>query len=260
MAEVAGLATAVVLAGLTWLVSLVQRDASLADRIWPLMIAGAGWAYALVLPAMGPRALAVLALASLWALRLALFIHWRNHGQGEDRRYQALRARHGPHFGAKSLWLVFGLQAVLAWLVSAPLLAARTAPATFSASAVAGLALALCGLVYEAVADAQLARFRRDPAQRGQVMDRGLWRNSRHPNYFGEACVWWGLWLAVADAGLPGALALVSPLLMTWLLLRVSGVRLLEHDMAERRPAYRDYIARTPAFVPGPRKRVPPAG
>lgn len=253
MAEAgAGLAAAAALGLLTWLCSLVRQDASLADRVWPLKIAGAGWTYALLLPGAGPLAGALLALASLWALRLALFLSWRNWGAGEDRRYRAMRARHAPHFAARSLVLVFGLQALLAWLVSAPLLAARLAAPQWPALAWLGGALALFGIVYEAVADAQLAAFRREPAHAGQVMDRGLWRHSRHPNYFGEACTWWGLWLMAAGSGPAGLAAIVSPLLMTWLLLRVSGVRLLEQDIGERRPAYRDYVARTNAFLPGP--------
>lgn len=250
-----GLAVAATLAAVTWLISLWRRDASLADRIWPLMIAGAGVAYGVLLPGAGPRAMAVLGIAGLWALRLAGFISWRNWGHGEDRRYKAMRERHGERFGRRSLVWVFGLQAGLAWLVSAPLLAARLAPPQIGVLAATGLALALFGLAFEAVADAQLARFKRDPRNRGQVMDRGLWRTTRHPNYFGEACVWWGLWLAVADAGWAGALAVLSPAIMTVLLLRVSGVRLLEADIADRRPAYRDYVRRTNAFFPGPRRQ-----
>ena len=245
------------LALLLWIASLRLRDASIADRFWPVFIALAGLIFALQgTTELDLRLQLMLAVTLAWALRLALFITWRNWGHGEDRRYRAMRERHAPHFARKSLVIVFGLQAVLAWIVSAPLFAARTAesagPLTW-----AGGALALFGLVYEAVADAQLARFRADPAHRGQVMDRGLWRHTRHPNYFGEACVWWGLWTMVAATGWPGWLAVVSPLLMTLLLLRVSGVSLLEEDISERRPAYRAYVARTNAFFPGPRRRTP---
>lgn len=251
-----GLGVSLALAALCWLASLVRRDASLADRIWALMIVGAGWSYALLQPAPSIRLSALLAVASAWALRLSLFIIWRNWGQGEDRRYQAMRAEHGPRFAWRSLWSVFGLQALLAWGVSAPFLAAARATTPLGWLDAVGLALALFGLVYEAVADAQLARFKARPEHRGQVMDRGLWRHSRHPNYFGECCVWWGLGLSALAGGAAAAWSLVSPLLMTVLLLRVSGVRLLEQDIAERRPAYRDYVARTPAFLPGPRRAV----
>ncbi|RYF60921.1 MAG: DUF1295 domain-containing protein, partial [Comamonadaceae bacterium] len=221
----AGLLVALALAALCWLVSLQRRDASLADRVWGLMIVGAGWTYALLLPTPSTGLLAMLAVASLWALRLSLFITWRNWGHGEDRRYQAMRQEYGERFAWRSLWSVFGLQALLAWIVSAPFLAATGGPASLGWLGAPGLALATFGLIYEAVADAQLARFKADPAHKGQVMDRGLWRNSRHPNYFGECCVWWGLGLAaLAAGGLAAWWCLVSPLLMTVLLLRVSGV------------------------------------
>lgn len=259
-AALAGLAFSAALAFATWLASLARRDASLVDRVWSLCIAGAGAVYFVLLPAQDvPRGLVVLLVAAAWALRLSLFISWRNWGQGEDRRYRRIRERNQPHFGFKSLYLVFGLQAVLAWVVSAPLLVAMYSGAVLGLLDLAGLALAVFGLVYESVADAQMARFNGDPGNDGKVMDRGLWRHTRHPNYFGECCVWWGLWLvAVGGAGWDAAWSAVSPLLMTVLLLRVSGVRLLEQDIADRRPAYRDYIARTNAFVPGPVRRETP--
>lgn len=243
-----GLAAAACIVVVTWIASLVQRDVSLVDRVWSICIVAAGCAYALVLPVHGPRAAWVLGLAGLWALRLSLYITVRNWGHGEDRRYQAIRARNEPGFAFKSLYLVFALQAVLAWIVSAPLLAAVAGTRAWSAIDSAGLLLAAFGLVFEAVADAQMSRFKGDAAHKGKVMDRGLWRFSRHPNYFGEFCVWWGLWLMALGAG--GGWSIVSPLLMSVLLLKVSGVTLLEADMSERRPTYRDYIARTPAFFP----------
>nr|WP_145549503.1 DUF1295 domain-containing protein [Variovorax boronicumulans] len=255
-AALAGLVFTLGLGGLTWLASLVRRDVSLVDRVWAVLIVGAGWVYVVRLPDAGLRGLLMLLLASLWALRLSLFITWRNWGHGEERRYQEIRARNEPGFAFKSLYLVFALQAVLAWLVSAPFLAAARSGGAFGPLDALGLALAAFGLVFEAVADWQLARFKADPVHRGQVMDRGLWRYSRHPNYFGEACVWWGLWLAaLSGTGWAGAWSIVSPLLMTVLLLKVSGVRLLEKNIGERRPAYRAYVARTNAFFPGPVRR-----
>lgn len=252
-----GLALAAVLALLTWLASLVRRDVSLVDRTWSLMIAGPAVVYFMAPSGAfsqgADRGAWMLAVLLAWAVRLATYVTWRNWGHGEDRRYQAIRARNQPNFGFKSLYLVFGLQAVLAWIVSAPLLVGIASTAPLGPLDAAGLALAAFGVVFEALGDAQMARFKADPAHRGQVMDRGLWAYTRHPNYFGEACVWWGLWLvAVSGAGVPGAWSVVSPLLMTVLLLKVSGVSLLEKDIAERRPAYRDYVARTNAFLPGP--------
>jgi steroid 5-alpha reductase family enzyme len=258
VAEVAlaGLAWTASLALLTWVVSLVRHDASLVDRMWPVFIVGAGLVYFALLPVQTVRGLWMAVLGAAWAVRLCLYITWRNWGHGEDRRYQAIRARNQPNFGFRSLYLVFALQAVLAWIVSAPFLPGMLAARPLGVLDVLGAALALFGIFFEAIGDAQMARFRSDPKNAGQVMDRGLWRYTRHPNYFGEACVWWGIWLmAMGGAGWSGAWSVVSPLLMTWLLLKVSGVRMLEADIGERRPAYREYIARTNAFVPGPVRR-----
>lgn len=249
----AGLAWIALLALCTWAVSLWRHDVSLIDRVWGPCIAGAGCVYLWMQPAVEPRGAAMAALGLAWGVRLAAFITWRNWGHGEDRRYQAIRARNQPNFGWRSLYLVFGLQMVLAWIVSAPFLAGVQSGGPFGWLDGAGLALAAFGIVFEAVGDAQMARFKGVPANRGQVMDRGLWRYTRHPNYFGEACLWWGLGcMALGGSGWAGAWTLASPLLMTVLLLRVSGVALQEQDIAERRPAYREYIARTNAFVPGP--------
>ena len=253
-AALAGLAVTASLAFLIWLASLARHDASLVDRVWGAFIAGAGVAYALDLGASDARSVAMLALVVAWALRLAVYVSWRNWGHGEDRRYREIRARNQPNFALKSLYLVFALQALLAWWVSAPLLAAFATSGVvrpFSPLDAAGFSLAAFGIAFEALADAQLARFKADPANRGRVMDRGAWRATRHPNYFGECCVWWGLWLMALGAGGWGAAwGVISPALMTFLLLKVSGVGLLEKDIAERRPAYRDYIERTSAFVP----------
>jgi steroid 5-alpha reductase family enzyme len=250
-----GLALACAIALPTWAASLPLRDASLADRAWAGFIAAPAVLYALLLGA-DTRLAVMLALLLAWALRLTVYVTRRNWGHGEDRRYQAIRARNQPRFELKSLWLVFGLQAVLGWVVGWPALAASARHAAWTGWDTLGAAVAAAGLLTEAVADAQLARFKRDPANKGHVMDRGLWRYSRHPNYFGEACVWWGLGLmGLAAGGWAAAWCLASPLLMTVLLLRVSGVTLLEQDIIERRPAYRDYIARTSAFIPWPPRR-----
>src|SRR5690606_14087259 len=158
------------------------------------------------------------------------------------------RRSHSPGFWWKSFIMVFLLQGVLAWLASLVILAALASPRGLGVVELAGLAIALAGFLWEAVADWQLSRFKANPANAGRVMDLGLWRYSRHPNYFGDCLFWWGLALIALAAG--HVWALVSPLLMTLLLVKVSGVSLLESDIAERRPAYRDYIRRTPAFIP----------
>jgi steroid 5-alpha reductase family enzyme len=242
-----GLLACAVLAALTWVASLPLRDVSIADIAWGWLVVAPGLVAAAVL-APGPRALPVLAIAVVWAVRLSLYIAARHLGQPEDHRYQAIRARNQPGFEFRSLYLVFGLQALLGWIVSAPLVASVASRMAWNALDTAGAALALFGFASEAVADAQLARFKSDPANRGRVMDRGLWRYSRHPNYFGEFCTWWGLGLVAVAGG--AAWALVSPLVMSVLLLRVSGVTLLEAAMPQRRPGYAEYARRTNAFFP----------
>lgn len=252
-----GLALTAALAALTWIASLIQRDASLVDRMWSILIGGAAALYAWLLPMHGARAAWLLGLVVVWAVRLSVYITARNWGHGEDRRYQAIRARNEPNFARKSLYRVFGIQAVLAWIVSMPFLVGMATPSPLSVLDYVGIVIAVIGIVFEAVGDAQLSYFKRDPGNAGQVMDRGLWRYTRHPNYFGETCIWWGVWLiAISGGGLAALWSVIAPLQMTFLLLKVSGVTLLEKDISERRPAYRDYVARTNAFFPGlPRRK-----
>jgi steroid 5-alpha reductase family enzyme len=238
------------LAVATWAVSVARRDVSIVDRIWSLMILAAGGTYALAGQPTSERALAVLTLLALWALRLAAHITVRGWGEPEDRRYRAIRARNEPGFAWKSLYLLFGLQALLAWVISLPLLAVLNTTRPLGWLEAIGAALWLTGFAIESVADWQLVRFRSLPINRGRVLDTGLWRYSRHPNYFGEFLVWWGFFVMALPAG--GWWSFVSPILMTLLLLRVSGVALLEQDIAERRPAYRDYARNTNAFFPAP--------
>ena len=239
---------------LVWVLATAKRNAAIVDVFWSLFFLLGATAQALTAQPESLRATLVLVLVAIWALRLSAFLAWRNWGEPEDRRYVAIRARNQPGFAWKSLFLVFLLQAVLAWLVGAPLAAAIASHAPLGLLDALGALLLLGGLGCETLADLQLARFRRDPASHGRVLDRGLWRYSRHPNYFGECCVWWGFYLIACAGG--GAWTVFAPALMTLLLLRVSGVTLLEKDIAERRPAYREYVARTNAFFPGPRRPV----
>ncbi len=250
-----GLATAAGLATLVWIVSLVRRDVSIVDVFWGTGFVVLAWTWCAALQAEHPRAWLVLGLVTVWGVRLAVHIGRRNHGRGEDPRYAAMRARSPRTFAWTSLVTVFGLQAALMWVIALPLFAALRSPEPRALGAWdgAGVALWTLGFLFEAVGDAQLAAFKRDPANRGRVMDRGLWAWTRHPNYFGEACLWWGFGL-VALAVPGSAWALVSPALVTALLLRVSGVTLLEQHMAAR-PGWAEYAARTSAFLPWPPKR-----
>jgi steroid 5-alpha reductase family enzyme len=247
-----GLGVVAVAAFCTWLLSLRLRNVAVVDSLWSLMFLMTACTYALGAPRVGPRAGLMLLLVGVWAVRLCLYITLRNAGQGEDRRYQAIRARNEPHFGLRSLYLVFGLQAALAWVISLPLLGSILSPGPLRALDMAGAGLWLVGFTFEAGGDWQLARFKARPANRGKVMDRGFWRFTRHPNYFGDFCVWWGFYLIAVSAGAWWSIA--GPLVMSLLLLRVSGVVLLEKDIGQRRPSYEDYVRRTNAFFPGPTK------
>jgi len=242
-----------------WLVSLVRRDVSIVDIWWGPGFALLGAVAFALGPAGSPRRALLFGLVTIWSARLAGYLAWRNHGQREDPRYARMRRHHGVRFPFVSLATVFGLQAVLQWFVSLPLQLAQLVPGTrpLGAFDALGVALFATGLFFETVGDAQLARFKADAANRGRVMDRGLWRYTRHPNYFGDCLVWWGLF-AIAAATPAGPWTIASPLLMTFLLLRVSGVALLERSLVRTRPAYRDYIERTSAFFPRrPRERHP---
>jgi steroid 5-alpha reductase family enzyme len=246
----AALPALLVAATFTWLLSLPMRNVAIVDSLWSLMFFAAGVIYGLGSDPRAPRLSLVLWMLVIWALRLSIYITARNIGKGEDHRYQALRARNEPGFAWKSLYLVFWLQAVLAWIISLPIMGAFAGNAPLGILDWAGVALWLTGFVFEAGGDWQLSRFKKNPANAGQVMNRGLWRYTRHPNYFGEFCIWWGFWLIALSAG--AWWALPGPLLISFLLLRVSGVTLLEKDIGNRRPQYADYVLKTNAFFPGP--------
>ena len=253
----AGLGSVLALMLATWVASLVRRDASLVDRVWGLSFVVLALTYAGLGGGDGARTWLMVALVAVWGLRLSIYLTWRNWGDGEDKRYQAMRRRTSGSFALKSLVTVFGLQAVLAWLISLPLLAAATAVEPVGLTWLDGLAVVLwlVGFVFEAGGDWQLSRFLADPANRGKVMDRGLWRYTRHPNYFGDTLVWWGLGLFALPAG--AWWALVGPAVMTVLIVRVSGVALTDQQMAggSRRHGYEEYVRRTNAFFPGPPRR-----
>jgi len=236
-----------------WLVSLRLRDASIVDIAWAPGFAVISWCSAIATGTLSTRGWLILILVNAWAVRLALHIYARH--RDEDHRYAAMRAKHGKRWWWWSLFQVFWLQGLLCWLISWPLQLAVTHAPALNVLDTAGFAIATAGFMYEAIADWQLMRFRADPANAGKVMDRGLWRWSRHPNYFGDAVMWWGYFLVGLAAG--GAWwSIAAPVVMTFLLLRVSGVTLLEDTITERRPAYADYIRRTSAFVPLPSRTV----
>jgi len=238
-----------------WALALHLRDVSVIDVAWGPALALVALVAALAGGGDPVRRWLVLGLTAAWGGRLAAHLAWRKRAHpGEDRRYRAMRARHPRRFELRSLATVFAPQAALVLLVSLPLQVGARRAAPLGPAAVAGLALFALGVAFESIADLQLARFSAQPANAGRVMDRGLWRYTRHPNYFGDACVWWGLWL-VASAGGATWWTAVGPAAMTLLLVRGSGKRLLERDIAQRRPGYAEYVRNTSGFIP-----LPPRG
>ncbi len=234
-----------------WIVSLRIKDASVVDIFWGLGFIVLNGVYFAFTDGFITRKTLLAVLVMVWGLRLATYIGSRHQGKGEDKRYQAFRVAGGKNYWWISFFQVFVLQAVLLLLISAPLLAAQISslPHRLTILDYAGTGLWVIGFLFEAVADVQLARFKSKPSNTGKVMQGGLWRYTRHPNYFGEAVLWWGYFLiALSVPG--GYLTVFSPLLMTFLLLRVSGVALLEKSLSASKPEYQEYIETTSAFIP----------
>jgi len=242
--------------GILWIASLRLRNASIVDIFWGANFALVAWLYLATTDGFRPRGVLVATLVTLWGLRLSIHIGRRNHGAGEDYRYRAMRDSWGTRFRWVSLFTVFLLQGLILWIVSFPIWQAMRSGAPAALTWIDGLGVALfaVGFLFESVGDRQLARFKADPANRGKLLASGLWRYTRHPNYFGDAVVWWGL--TVVALATPGAAwTLVSPLLMTGLLRKVSGVALLERRLRQSKPGYREYVERTSAFFPWPPRR-----
>jgi steroid 5-alpha reductase family enzyme len=242
-----------VVLGATFLVALRVGRHAVVDVAWGLgFVAVAATAYLLSADEGDPtRRLLVLVLTGVWGLRLAWHIWRRSRGHGEDPRYDALLARAPGSRNAYALRQIYGTQALVLWFVSLPVQVAAFETPPPNVLTWVGVAVWAVGLFFEAVGDHQLHRFRSDPTSKGKVLDTGLWRYTRHPNYFGDACVWWGLSL-VAFSAWPGVLTVLSPVVMTWLLAKGTGKPLLEKGMASRRPGYDDYVARTSGFFPLP--------
>jgi steroid 5-alpha reductase family enzyme len=249
------LAAAFAMMTLCWMVSLPLRDVSIVDILWAPAFAAVGWICAALDPAIAPRGWLVLGLISLWAVRLGSHILARRVRLGrEDYRYAAIRAKRGPNFPLTSLLWIFWLQALLLWIISFPIQAAIAAALPLNALDPAGGLIAFAGIVIEAVADAQLTRFRALADSKDRVLDTGLWAWSRHPNYFGDFLLWWGLWLVAMAGGAP-LWIVIGPVVMSALLLHYSGAGLMEDTITDRRPAYRDYIRRTSLFFLWPPRR-----
>lgn len=250
-AFVDGLVVSTVAFSALWLLSLALRNASIVDVFWGLgfVVVGTYYLTALSTPPTA-RLWLVISLVTLWGLRLSIHIGIRNAGAGEDFRYRKWRDEAGADFWWVSFFKVFLMQAVVLWVVSSPVKLAQGggAPSDWSVLDLVALTMWIIGFLFEVVSDWQLARFKKDPANAGQVMRSGLWSLSRHPNYFGEALLWWGIGMLAFPIG--GWHSFLGPLLITFLLIKVSGVAMLDAALEERRIGYADYIRSTPSFLP----------
>ena len=240
----------------TWIVSALIKNASIVDIVWGAGFAVTSWVLALTIDGNSGRQTLLAVMVGLWGVRLAVYLGRRNIGHGEDWRYAAWRKQSGKKFVWVSLVKVFGLQGTLMWIVSLPVQFgnADDSPGV-GPVAVIGIMLWAVGLVFETVGDMQLTRFKKDPANKGKVLDTGLWSLTRHPNYFGDALLWWGIGIVGAETGL-GVIGLVGPVAMTYFLMRVSGVPIIERSMVKRREGYTEYIERTSGFFPRPPKKL----
>ena len=243
-----------------WWVSVAIQDASIIDPFWGLGFVVIAWASWTTTP-MTFIGTTLTILVSVWGLRLFGYLIWRNWSKGEDRRYGAMRTKHGDKFWWVSLLTVFWLQGILMWIISIPIQVGLLYPVDIAMPSVMwvlfglGMLVWLVGIIFEAVGDYQMSRFKSDPANQGQVMNRGLWYYTRHPNYFGDFCIWWGFFFLSTSLG--GWWTVFSPLLMSFLLLRVSGVTMLESDIEDRRPDYARYKKTTSPFFPRLPKPLP---
>ncbi len=241
------------LAVLGWSLSLKDNNVTVVDSLWAMFFFLATATNLCLASALSNRAYFIMALVTIWAFRLSFYLHRRNHNKPEDLRYQAIRARNEPNFRIKSLYLVFMLQAVLAWIISLPLHVATQSTQSLNVADYAGLAIWLVGMGFQVTADMQLATFKSNPLNAKKVLNTGVWRYTRHPNYFGEACIWFGYGFIALGTGTWWALS--TPIFMAYLLIKVTGAKLLEKDIAQRRPDYATYVQKTSEFIPWIPKR-----
>ncbi len=245
-----GLVVIIGILSLLWLVSLVVKDASIIDAFWGLGFVVLAWFYHFqVTDNQNVRSLVLCILTTLWGVRLALHIGIRNHGKGEDYRYQAWRLEHGKNFWWISLFRVFLLQGFLLWIIAVPLLVGQISTENnLQLFDYLGIIIWIIGFLFEVFGDWQLVQFKKNPDNKGKLLNSGLWKYTRHPNYFGDAFLWWGYFCFTISVG--GYWTIFSPILMTFLLMRVSGVALLEKKLVETKPQYKEYIEKTSAFFP----------
>ena len=230
-----------------WLLSLKKNNVTHVDIMWSLFfVLNALYFYTAFTPSL--RSTLILFLVLLWGLRLSVYLAIRNWGKSEDARYLKIRQNNEPNFRYKSAYIIFGFQSILAWIVGSILFIAieNDHPLTWLDSL--GLLITLCGIIYESIADYQLMQFKNDIKNRGKLLQSGLWKLSRHPNYFGEILVWWGFFITTLVTGIH--FNLIAPLLMTFLILRFSGVTLLEANLNKKFNDYDDYQKKVNTIIP----------
>ena len=234
-----------------WIFSIILKNVSIVDLFWGLGFVIANIFYFISAGGNELRKLIVLVIVSTWGLRLSIYLTWRNYGKGEDFRYREFRKKYGENrYWWVSFFQTFLLQGMLMWLISAPLLGAQYAGAdkTLGILDFAGILLWIIGFIFEAGGDSQLAKFKADPSNKGKVLNTGFWKYTRHPNYFGDSAVWWGYGLICLSTG--SYLPVLGSILMTALIIKVSGVALLEKSLTDKKPQYKEYIEKTSAFIP----------
>ncbi len=256
----ANLALALALFAGLWTLAQVTRDPSFVDAFWAYGITLMAVSSFLLAGGWDHRQMVITGLVLVWGLRLGthMFLRWRH--EGVDRRYAKLladvREKRGWSYGRTTALFIFLPQAILMWMTALPAQLGQVAsePASFGPLAILGIALAIFGIVFQAIADWQLMRFKADPENAQRVMQSGLWAWSRHPNYFAEAVIWWGIWLIAAETT-PGLFAIAGPIFLTFTLTRWSGVPMAEAGLAEKRPGYGDYVKRVSPLIPWPPQR-----
>lgn len=241
-----------VLMTLIWLISLKLKNTSIVDIIWGFGFVLVNWVVFFLTPdGFADRKWILNILVTLWGFRLATHIFLRNHGKPEDFRYAAWREQYGKKWWWYSYLQTFMLQGLLMFLISAPLIhtQATTTPSNIGLLEIAGIIIWVIGFFFETVGDLQLEKFKKNPANKGKLLNYGVWHYTRHPNYFGDSAQWWGFYLIAAGSTL-GFLTIFSPIIMTYFLIKVSGVAMLEKSMADRKPGYKEYMQKTNAFIP----------
>lgn len=241
--------TAMMIGG--WLISIARRNVTIVDSLWGMGFVLIAWLTFTLSDGFWTRKMLIAVLVTLWGLRLSAYLSWRNWGKGEDPRYGLWRTKSGDRFWWVSLFKVFILQALFLWVIALVVQVGQLAatPDALTWLDMAGIIVWAIGFGFESLSDWQLARFKSDPANNGRVMDRGLWAYSRHPNYFGEFLIWWGIYL-ITLATPNGWWTILSPIIVTAVLLKMTGIPLTEQELVRRRPGYSEYIKRTSAFVP----------